>query len=368
MQIAEQGLTPDIAIRACNNPRITSSILSREIGKVVAERAEAEIARRRIKRKAEAASGLASFARGGGATKDATGGEQQRPRRHSEGVARTVTPHPNETHNAAASAGSILPPVRFTAPYLKGRPTHFERKLGNYVASSLASSSTPSPAKAMPAAAVVVRTRKTSGQQNAVWQNQKSYAKDVGERLKMATKEATQKFVSLSSGKLTGTQQGIIDNLNKKYMLHGNGRDGSREKHILGVRTVQRLVAKEQVGVTPQKRGPKPKISREFIHLVALHINMEQIGVHGEMSTAQIKATLTAATLDTVHEGKFNDEYAWMQVRRIHADILVPTGIVQAEDIRWQWVTYEKVAQFYQDHRVSLSLHLLYSPTSIALN
>ena len=132
MQIAEQGLTPDIAIRACNNPRITSSILSREIGKVVAERAEAEIARRRIKRKAEAASGLTSFARGGGATKDATGGEQQRPRRHSGGVARTVTPHPNEIHNAAASAGSILPPVRFTAPYLKGRPTHFERKLENH--------------------------------------------------------------------------------------------------------------------------------------------------------------------------------------------------------------------------------------------
>ena len=70
--------------------------------------------------------------------------------------------------------------------------------------------------------------------------------------------------------------------------------------------------------------------------------------------------TLTAATLDTVHEGKFNDEYAWREVRRIHADILVPTGIVQAEDIRWQWVTYEKVAQFYQDHQVGSSHLLLY--------
>ena len=52
------------------------------------------------------------------------------------------------------------------------------------------------------------------------------------------------------------------------------------------------------------------------------------------MSIAHIKATLTAAALDTVHEGKFNNKYVWMQVRRIHADILVPTGIVQAEDIR----------------------------------
>ena len=262
MQIAEQGLTPDIAIRACNNPRITSSILSREIGKVVAERAEAEIARRRIKRKAEAASGLTSFARGGGATKDATGGEQQRPRRHSEGVARTVTPHPNEMHNAAASAGSILPPVRFTAPYLKGRPTHSEHKLENYVVNALVASSIPSPAKVMPAAAVVVRTRKTSGQQNAVWQNQKSYAKDVGERFKMATKEATQKFVSLSSGKLTGTQQGIIDDLNKKYMLHGNGRDGSRENSCWWCGRSSGWLPRSRLVSPPKKEAPSLRSAR----------------------------------------------------------------------------------------------------------
>ena len=82
----------------------------------------------------------------------------------------------------------------------------------------------------------------------------------------------------------------------------------------------------------------------------------EQVGVHGEMSAAQIRATLTAVTLQTVHEGQFNDDYAWRQVRKIHADILVPSGIVQSEDIRWQWVTYEKVKQFYVDHKVSLFL------------
>ena len=85
--------------------------------------------------------------------------------------------------------------------------------------------------------------------------------------------------------------------------------------------------------------------------------------MHGEMSVAQIKATITAATLDTVHEGKFNDDYAWQQVRRIHTDILVPTGIVQSEDIRWQWVTYEEVKQFYQDHKVSL--HILFYLSSV---
>ena len=121
---------------------------------------------------------------------------------------------------------------------------------------------------------------------------------------------------------------------------------------MLAVRTVQCLVAKNQIGVTPEKKGRKPIISRSFLKLVALHVNMEQVGVHGEMSVAQIKATITAATLDTIHQGKFNDKYAWEQVRRIHANILVPSGIVQSEDIRWQWVTYEKVKQFYGDHKV----------------
>ena len=78
-----------------------------------------------------------------------------------------------------------------------------------------------------------------------------------------------------------------------------------------------------------------------------------------------------AATLDTVHEGKFNDEYAWREVQHIHADIFVPTGIVQAEDIRWQWITYEKVKQFYQDHKVSklvfISSHMLYHSTNNVL-
>ena len=47
---------------------------------------------------------------------------------------------------------------------------------------------------------------------------------------------------------------------------------------------------------------------------------------------------LTTATLDTVHEGKFNDNYAWMQVCHIHTNILVPTCIIHTE------VTYNKVA------------------------
>ena len=47
MQVAEQGLLPVMATRAYNNPDITSSILSREISKAVAEHGDREVERRR---------------------------------------------------------------------------------------------------------------------------------------------------------------------------------------------------------------------------------------------------------------------------------------------------------------------------------
>ena len=80
-----------------------------------------------------------------------------------------MTPYStSETHNTAARAGSLLAPVLFTTPYLKGKLTQLECKLENYVASTLATFFTPSPSKAMLNAAAVVQTRKTSVQQNIV--------------------------------------------------------------------------------------------------------------------------------------------------------------------------------------------------------
>ena len=110
-------------------------------------------------------------------------------------------------------------------------------------------------------------------------------------------------IVGPKKGKCDGTQQLIVNSLDKKYNLTGKGQN-MREKDMIAVRTVQRLVAQNKVGVTPEKKGRKAVISRAFLKLVALHVNMEQVGVHGEMSVAQIRATLTAATLETVHENE----------------------------------------------------------------
>ena len=62
-----------MAIRACNNPRITSSILSREITKLVTERAKAVVADILQKRKADAAGSLVTLSTGEGEGGGASG-------------------------------------------------------------------------------------------------------------------------------------------------------------------------------------------------------------------------------------------------------------------------------------------------------
>ena len=67
-------------------------------------------------------------------------------------------------------------------------------------------------------------------------------------------------------------------------------------------------------GMTPVKKGIKARTSRNFFRLVFLHANMEQVGDRSKMDTTNIKATLTASTLDTVYGGIFNNVYMWQQV------------------------------------------------------
>ena len=247
----------------------------------------------------------------------------------------------------------------------RGGATHFQRKVETKVELLLARAS-PSPAPPAKKTAVVLRKRRTSGQVNADWQNKKQYMADTGKRYNKAMKEATKMFVQLSMGKLEGkTQQQIVADLNIKWSLDGEGREGVREKHILNVRTVFRAVQSGTIGTTPKKKGRAARISRDFFALIAKHLNMEQIGARGEMDVAAIKATMTAATLGTVHEVSFNNKYAWEKVRELHAEELVPTGLVMSEDIRWQWVTFEKMVDFYVIHKVSKSRFYVCSPSDL---
>ena len=160
-----------MAIRACNDPKITSPILSREVSKAVAEHGAREVERRR---RIQAAGALVSVSRGGGDTGEDGGGGRKRPRRHSEGGAPAVTPNLDETQIDASGDELFLPSsVRFSAPYLKGGETHFEKKVRKYVMDAL-DASPPSPAKDLPEPATKIRSRRTSGNLNTEWRNDTS--------------------------------------------------------------------------------------------------------------------------------------------------------------------------------------------------
>ena len=344
-----------MAIRACNNPKITSCALSRVLSDLVLSTAKNEIERIRQQARAaeaaeqqEAVRSLLTLASNSPEGDDGDEGA----------AARTVSPALSSTSPSVDSPAKHVQTfldLRFRTPYLKGRATHFQRKVASKIEALTRDQPPPQP-QPVQKKAKTLRTRKTSGQKNIGWRNDIIYADDTGVRYANARKEATQLFVDIKAGRVVDgrTQKQIIDDLNQKYGLDGAGRDGNREKHMLSVRTVQHLVMKGEIGSSPVKRGNKPAISRNLMKLIALHVSMEQVGDSGELSTAQIKATISATMMDTVHDEDHNLEYIWQEIRRLHADILVPTGMISTEDSRWQFVTHEKMNIFYNDYGVSV--------------
>ena len=257
----------------------------------------------------------------------------------------------------AESIISSLGHCKFNAPYLGGKPTHFQRKVQQKVEALL---QLDPPAEVAPKTATTIVSRRTGLQQNVQWRNDLAYKADTGDRYKSAYKEATKLFADIKNNVVESklSQQEHIDNINKKWSLDGEGKEGSREKDILSLSTITRAVRQGNIGVSPQKKGKSTKISRDFTRLIAVHANMEQVGDRGELDASQMKATMIAATLGTVHEKEFNIDYAWETVRRENADIMIPTGVKQSEDIRWKWVTHEKLNLFFTDLKVSAIVYV----------
>ena len=115
------------------------------------------------------------------------------------------------------------------------------------------------------------------------------------------------------------------------------------------------------IDVSMQKKGPSTKICREFLSLVVLRVNMEQVGARGEMDSQKFRATMLAAMIGTEHEKSFNTKYAWETCRREHADILQPTGVRQAEDIRWMWGKFENLNQWFNDVKASTFISVVFT-------
>ncbi|KAL7528487.1 hypothetical protein ACHAWF_002583, partial [Thalassiosira exigua] len=125
-QVVEQGLTPDMALRACNNPEVTNFILSRALLGEILETAKevANEARVRARKAAREVARESGDNGGGGASEgvgeNAGGGGGSRKRRRIDAGA---------SASAAAAVEQMSPSHSFSAPYLKGKPTHFEREV-----------------------------------------------------------------------------------------------------------------------------------------------------------------------------------------------------------------------------------------------
>ena len=122
-----------MAIRACNNPKITSSALSRVLSDLMLSTAKNEIERIRQQARAaeaaeqqEAVRSLLTLASNSPEGDDGDEGA----------AARTVSPALSSTSpsvNSPAKHVQTFLDVRFPTPYLKGRATHFQRKVASKI-------------------------------------------------------------------------------------------------------------------------------------------------------------------------------------------------------------------------------------------
>ena len=107
--------------------------------------------------------------------------------------------------------------------------------------------------------------------------------KCVNEQYQNAFKLATKDVAAVQSGTLNNiTYQAIVDKYNKQFNLDGHGQESSQEKRKLNLLTLTKSVDKGIIGCYPKKKGRKEKIDCDFVRLVALHANMEQVGFFGE--------------------------------------------------------------------------------------
>ena len=249
---------------------------------------------------------------------------------------------PDESALSSLTGSSLESVVASSSVSMLGMKSHYQKKLEK-ARSMMLKRVSGSPEKAQKTE-YRLRTRSTSLQKNIEWRNKQSSKKCVDERYKHAFKLATKDVAAVRSGKLTNiTYQDIVDKYNKQFNLDGHGRENSREKRKLNVSTLAKSVDKGMIGCSPKKKGRKEKIDRDFVRLVALHANMEQVGVSGEKNSADLKAIVEASILGTEHEGTFNVNYFWETVQCAHANIMVPQCTIVSKDIRWQWVTHENL-------------------------
>jgi hypothetical protein len=131
---------------------------------------------------------------------------------------------------------------------LGGKLSHFQRKVVNEVkrrkfSVDLDPAQDPDPSALQDIANKPneIRSRRTSKQVNVEWRNHKAKKQCTDGRFNAAFKQATVTIHGMQQEtiKETRTQQQVIDDLNLEFGLDGEGKENSREKKMLALRTVR---------------------------------------------------------------------------------------------------------------------------------
>ena len=131
-QVVEQGLTPDMAMRACNNLEITSDKLSRALRDPILERAktEAEMIREREEEKKDddLEEGVASSKTPSSSKRRRVSAPARISATSATSASSSTTPTPSAAGRMRSASISISSLHNFSAPYLKNKTTHSRKR------------------------------------------------------------------------------------------------------------------------------------------------------------------------------------------------------------------------------------------------
>mmetsp|Transcript_11292 Transcript_11292/g.23139 ORF Transcript_11292/g.23139 Transcript_11292/m.23139 type:complete len:183 (-) Transcript_11292:366-914(-) len=161
-----------------------------------------------------------------------------RSTRASRGRASTMTRAATTPHKSPKASSMSTLSVTTTnsnhtsipAPYLKGGKSHFEKKVERAIQQMDSQPKSPSPAKK---SATIIKSRKTSLQQNTKWRNKLSTNQCCTALHKEAYKEATTEAAAIKLEETPVPWKAISNIYNKKYSLECDGRgQGSRSRSL----------------------------------------------------------------------------------------------------------------------------------------
>ena len=191
------------------------------------------------------------------------------------------------------------------------------------------------------------RTRKSPRQASEARLDEKQARDSLNERYSKAFKEATTLISSKSGAKNKMTTAQVITQMNEEYNLNGTTK-------VLKRSTLYKAVSTGNVGNSPMRKGPPPKIPRELLEVVATHAEVCQAGDCGELRGREIKRLIGAAVLGTEFDNKFKVQSVWKKVRREFPEKLQAASKLSVDDARGQWTTQNNLQQWFDDAKRDL--------------